>query len=136
MQKWSLFLIFSLLSFLSFAQVERKVLPTKQADSSSGYSDQSRVGKIEKKQLIRDLHLSKEQQTKMKEIHQSGKSAKEAIADNDKLTPAEKDEKIKALKKDQYQKTMNILNDEQKQKMKAMRGKGRPGKRQKTEADN
>ena len=136
MQKWSLFLIFSLLSFLSFAQVERKVLPTKQADSSSGYSDQSRVGKIEKKQLIRDLHLTKEQQTKMKEIHQSGKLAKEAIADNDKLTPAEKDEKIKALKKDQYQKTMNILNDEQKQKMKAMRGKGRPGKRQKTEADN
>ena len=136
MQKWSLFLICCLLSFLSFAQVERKVLPTKQADSSSGYSDQSRVGKIEKKQLIRDLHLTKEQQTKMKEIHQSGKLAKEAIADNDKLTPAEKDEKIKALKKDQYQKTMNILNDEQKQKMKAMRGKGRPGKRQKTEADN
>ena len=136
MQKWSLFLIFCLLSFLSFAQVERKVLPTKQADSSSGKSDQSLVGKMEKKQLIRDLHLSKEQQTKMKEIHQSGKSAKEAIADNDKLTPAEKDEKIKALQKEQYQKTMNILNDEQKQKMKAMRGKGLSGKRHTTEADN
>ena len=136
MQKWSLFLIFCLLSFLSFAQVERKVLPTKQADSSSGKSDQSLVGKMEKKQLIRDLHLSKEQQTKMKEIHQSGKSAKEAIAGNDKLTPAEKDEKIKALQKEQYQKTMNILNDEQKQKMKAMRGKGRSGKRHTTEADN
>lgn len=107
----------TLISLLSFAQVERKTVLKDQADSVSTASFKEQAGKNDRKQMIKDLHLTREQQAKMKEIHQSGRSKKEALLNDNKLTNDERQVKLRALQKEQFDSTMRILNDEQQQKM-------------------
>ncbi len=107
----------TLISLLSFAQVERKTVVKDQADSVSTASFKEQAGKNDRKQMIKDLHLTREQQAKMKEIHQSGRSKKEALLNDNKLTNDERQVKLRALQKEQFDSTMRILNDEQQQKM-------------------
>ena len=118
MKSGVLVLALTLISLLSFAQVERKTAVKDQADSVSTASFKEQAGKNDRKQMIKDLHLTREQQAKMKEIHQSGRSKKEALLNDNKLTNEDRQAKLRVLQKEQFDNTMRILNDEQKQKMK------------------
>lgn len=129
MKKGAIFSVFILLSFLSYAQIERKVTPAKQADSS--FNRQEQPGEMDRKDMMRELHLTKEQKGKMKELHQSGKSRREAIFNDDKLTKEEKQTQLRTLQKEQLQGTMNILNEEQRQELQRMRSEMRTGKQKK-----
>ena len=117
MKSGVLVLALTLISLLSFAQVERKTAVKDQADSVSTASFKEQAGKNDRKQMIKDLHLTREQQAKMKEIHQSGRSKKEALLNDNKLTNEDRQAKLRVLQKEQFDNTMRILNDEQKQKM-------------------
>ena len=117
MKSGVLVLALTLISLLSFAQVERKTAVKDQADSVSTASFKEQAGKNDRKQMIKDLHLTREQQAKMKEIHQSGRSKKEALLNDNKLTNEDRQAKLRVLQKEQFDNTMHILNDEQKQKM-------------------
>ena len=117
MKSGVLVLALTLISLLSFAQVERITAVKDQADSVSTASFKEQAGKNDRKQMIKDLHLTREQQAKMKEIHQSGRSKKEALLNDNKLTNEDRQAKLRVLQKEQFDNTMHILNDEQKQKM-------------------
>lgn len=117
MKSGVLVLALTLISLLSFAQVERKTAVKDQADSVSTASFKEQAGKNDRKQMIKDLHLTREQQAKMKEIHQSGRSKKEALLNDNKLTNEDRQAKLRVLQKEQFDNIMRILNDEQKQKM-------------------
>ena len=117
MKSGVLVLALTLISLLSFAQVKRKTAVKDQADSVSTASFKEQAGKNDRKQMIKDLHLTREQQAKMKEIHQSGRSKKEALLNDNKLTNEDRQAKLRVLQKEQFDNTMHILNDEQKQKM-------------------
>ncbi len=122
MKKTGIFLAFIFISFLSFAQVQRIVAP-KQVDSTGHQPaiNDGRNDKIGRKQMMRELELSKDQRSKLKEIRQSNKVKKDEISNDDKLTTEQKDAKLRELQREQAQSTMTILNDEQKAKIKTMR---------------
>jgi Spy/CpxP family protein refolding chaperone len=103
---------------LSFAQVQRKATVKTDTSATTQIKPDAVAGK---KQMMRELDLSKEQKAKLKEIRQSGKAQKEAIEGDDKLSATEKETKLKALRKEQAKNTMAVLNEEQKARMMQMR---------------
>jgi hypothetical protein len=128
MKKTGIFLAFTFISFLSIAQVQRVATPSKQADSVMRQPGDNiaRNGNVGRRQMMRELNLTREQRSKIKEVRQSNMAKKDAITNDDKLTPEQKDVQLRELKRAQAQSTMMILNDEQKTKLKTMReGMGR-----------
>lgn len=79
-------IIFALLlsSLFSIAQVQR--IPLKSADSAANKSAVNTMDKAGKKDLMKDLGLTKEQRSKLKEIRQSNKAKKESAENNDQLS--------------------------------------------------
>jgi len=136
MKKLTSLLVFIFISTLMFAQVQRKTVVTNKSDSASITQERKpqTTTRGEKKQMIRDLNLNKDQKSKLKEVRQSSRAKKEAIERDEKLSADEKQVKLKELQRDQAKSTMIILNDEQKEKMKKMR-KDKKGK-QVNEAEN
>ena len=130
MKKGALLLMLGCMGFLSYAQIERKVIPATKTDSILNKPVQPAAGEMDKREIMKDLNLTKEQRAKMKEIRQSGKAKREAISNDTKLTDAEKQTQLRALQKEQLQNTMNILNEEQKKKMRTMMTERRTGKQQ------
>ena len=118
-------LILSLLLFslVSFAQVERKPAPAKPADSVANSQKAGKMDKANRKDLLKDLDLSREQKGKLKEIRQAGKVKKEAIENNSQLSEDEKKKQLRELQKEQANSIQAILTDEQKEKFIAKRGK-------------
>lgn len=116
-----LFLILLFSTLISFAQVERKPSPAKPADSVSNSTAGNKTDKTSKKDLLKDLDLSKEQKIKLKDIRQAGKAKKEAIGNNSQLTEPEKKKQLRELQKEQAQQIQAILTGEQKEKFKAKR---------------
>jgi Spy/CpxP family protein refolding chaperone len=118
------------ISFLSVAQVQRIATPSKQPDSVMRQPGENAAlnENAGRKQMMRELNLTRDQRAKIKEIRQSNMAKKDAIANDDKLTQEQKDVQLRELKRAQAQSTMTILNDEQKAKIKNMReerrGKG------------
>lgn len=123
MKKTGIFLTLTFISILSFSQVQRVVTPSKQSDAGVTQPGDNNPEKMNRKKMMRELNLTKEQRSKLKEIRQSNMSKKDAISNDDKLTDEQKEVKLRELKRGQAQSTMTILNDEQKAKMKTMRGK-------------
>lgn len=114
-------ILFTLLfaSFFASAQIERKPAVVKTDSAASSTSSDKQMNKQGRKDRMKDLDLTKEQRSKMKEIRQSGKAAKDAIENNTNLSDAEKKKQMNALKKEQTQKIQAILTDEQREKFKA-----------------
>ena len=131
--KMLLLLIFTILTSFSFSQVQRKTRPL-------GLKDTVEVVKgsdeMDKKEMMRELNLTREQKIKMKEIRQSGKAKKETIDNDDTLTPEQKKEKLKELRKEQLQKVQAILTVEQREQMRAMRQSGNIKKESNNKAAN
>ena len=108
-----------LLSFLfSTAQIERKSVVVK-TDSTTGVSSANTNDKMNRKDRLKELELTREQKIKLKEIRQSNQAAKAAIENNTGLSEEEKKKQIRTLQKEQAQKVQAILTEEQKAKFKA-----------------
>ena len=116
-------IIFTLLftSFSASAQIERKPAVVKSDSAASTTPSDKRMNKQGRKDRLKDLDLTKEQRSKMKEIRQSGQAAKEATENNTNLSEAEKEKQMRALQKEQAQKMQSILTEEQREKFKADR---------------
>src|SRR5690348_11260610 len=124
--------ILSLLIFITYiapAQVQRVVTNSPKPDSAKGTMPATDNKRLERKKMMRDLDLTKEQRSKLKEIHDAGQAKKEAIEGDDKLSDTEKQNRLRELRKEQSQNTMKILNPEQQQKMKAARIQMRKGQK-------
>jgi len=124
MKKTAFFLTFSFISILSLAQVQRVVTPKpvdSTARSNGTMAEKNNPG--DRKQMLRELNLTKEQRGKLKEIRQANMAKKDEINNNDSLTQDQKDAKLRELKRSAAQSTMGILTDEQKAKAKAIRQK-------------
>ncbi len=119
-----LVLLFS--SIISLAQVER--VPAKQADSVINKSAVNTKDKPGKKDLVKELDLSREQKIKIKEIRQSGKAKKDAIENNDQLSASEKKTQLREQQKEQAKNIQAILTEEQKEKFKTKRQEARKEK--------
>ena len=112
-----IFLLF-LSSISASAQIERKPAAIK-TDSAQTTGNDNKVDKQSQKDRLKDLDLTKEQEGKVKEIRQAGKSAKEAIEKNTELSETDKKKQLRDLQKAQAQKVQAILTEEQKAKFKA-----------------
>jgi protein CpxP len=112
MKKLIVFVI-SLCFFASnaIAQVKREVNPSQTSQSN-------KMQKNKKKEMMKELNLTKEQRGKMKEFHRSMKQKKEDIKNDKTLTAAQKKAKLKELHKEKKQKMNAILTPEQREKMK------------------
>lgn len=112
----SLFALFITIS--ASAQIERKSVAIK-ADSSQTNARGNKVDKESRKERFKDLDLTREQKGKMKEIMQTGKSAKDVIQNNVQLSDQDKKKQLRELQKDQALKVQAILTPEQREKFKA-----------------
>lgn len=103
---------------ISVAQIERKPSPSKQEDSALSQPSNSMNNR---KDLLKDLDLTREQKIKLKEIRQANMAKKEAIENNSQLSEEEKKKQFRELQKEQAKNVQAILTDEQKEKFKAKR---------------
>lgn len=115
--------IFSLLLLCSViitanAQVQRK--KTAAADSAAATANKTADSKGGRKEMMKDLNLTKLQKHKLKEMRISGKTKMNEIQNDAKLSEADKKTKLKELHKQQMEGTLSVLNDEQKAKFKKM----------------
>ncbi len=120
MKIFSLILLMTANVLFANAQTQRKKNnpPTTAADSVTSVTGKPNQ---QKKQMLKELNLSKIQKSKLKAIRQMAKQQKEAIDNDETLSPAQRETKLKDLKREQAKNTMDILNEEQKAAMKKMR---------------
>ena len=114
-------LLFS--SLISFSQVERKSSSVIQPDSIDNKPLERAMDKPNRKDLLKELNLTREQKIKLKDIRQANMAKKEAIENNSQLSDPEKKTQLRGLQKEQAQNIQAILTDEQKEKFKATRQK-------------
>lgn len=135
MKKISILLTFIISISCSFAQVQRAKSATKQSSDSLSAVTGAKQGKVGKKQMMKDLNLSREQKSKLKELQLANKAKMDEIKNNDKLTPEEKEAKLKAVRQEQLKSTGAVLNDEQRAKMKQLMKEKQKNKKKNTDMD-
>lgn len=106
--------------FSATAQIERKPVTIKTDSTQTGFANNKADNKS-RKDRFRELDLTREQRSKLKEIGQANKAAKEAIQNNEALTDMEKKKQVHQLQKAQLEKIQAILTPEQFEKFKASR---------------
>ena len=82
---------------------------------------QKKDHKKAKKEMVKQLHLTKKQKKEMKAYKVVSKKKKEAIKNNSALTEQQKKEQLAQLKDDKHAKLEAVLTPEQKQKMKQVK---------------
>ena len=105
-------------NLISNAQIKREPAVTSKTDTIS-FSSANTNEKMNRKDRLKELELTREQKIKLKEIRQSNQAAKAAIENNTGLSEEEKKKQIRTLQKEQAQKVQAILTEEQKAKFKA-----------------
>ena len=105
-------------NLISNAQIKREPAVTSKTDTIS-FSSANTTEKMNRKDRLKELELTREQKIKLKEIRQSNQAAKAAIENNTGLSEEEKKKQIRTLQKEQAQKVQAILTEEQKAKFKA-----------------
>ena len=121
MKKLMIILALSAVTGSAMAQLQRAKKPKTTSDTTATGVATMKEDKQSRKQMMRELNLTKEQKGKFKEMQQNMKAKKEEIENDDKLSDTEKKEKLRELRKEQMKNTDSILNDEQREKMKQMR---------------
>lgn len=81
---------------------------------------QTKHNKKERKEMMKQLHLTKQQKQELKSFHKSTKQEREAVKNNTTLTKEQRQEKIQQLRRERHDKLESILTPEQKQKLKQM----------------
>ena len=103
---------------LSFAalttsgQIERKPALIK-TDSTQTTGNDRKVDKQSRKERFKELDLTREQKSKLKEIMQANKAAKEAVENNAQLSDTDKKKQINKLQNEQTQNIQSILTPQQ-----------------------
>lgn len=115
-----------LISVLAFAatasaQIERKPVEITKTDTVKSQAFDAPADKKKRRDLMKDLNLTREQSSKLKELRHANNTAKAAIENNTSLPEMEKKRKLRELKRDQAEKMMLILTPEQREKFKAGR---------------
>lgn len=82
---------------------------------------QQKHNKKERKEMIKQLHLTKQQKRQFKAFHRSTKHEREAIKNNTALSQEQKSERLMHLRKENQEKLKSILTPEQKEKWMEMR---------------
>lgn len=136
MKKLSLILLFISSIAISFAQIKRVKPPSgaKPQDSTAAVIN-TRPAADYKKEMMKELNLTKEQKGKLKEIKQAGKSKMDEVLNDSQLNADEKKAKLKSLRIEQFKNTMAVLNDEQKARMKQIRRQNKKGEMEDEAAD-
>ncbi len=98
----------------STAQVERAY-----ADSSKKEIRQKGAGKQEKREMMKELNLSREQMKQMRALKQETKAKMDDLKAQDKITMEEKKQKMKAIHEERKAKLKAILSTEQYAKLEA-----------------
>jgi Spy/CpxP family protein refolding chaperone len=120
MKKILLVVFASIVGFSVYAQVQRPKT-TKQTKDSTVIAQESAVADMpSRKEMFKQLNLTRQQKIKLKTLKQDGKTKKDAINNEATLTEADKQIKLKELKKQQLTATMSVLNEEQKTKLKQL----------------
>ena len=121
MKKYIAIVILCLTGLNITAQIQRNVVKQKSDSTVTEPTQPKQDGS--RKELLRELDLTKEQKIKMKEINQTMKLSKDAIENDTTLNENEKKEKLKVLRKEQVTKIQAILTEEQKIKFRQLRAK-------------
>lgn len=79
---------------------------------------------------LRDLDLSEDQKKQIQAIHQNEKQQLEAIRNDPSLTPAQKREKAKEIRRNSNKQISGLLTPEQRRKWKQIRRQRRRHRRQ------
>lgn len=127
MKRATSLIVFIFIISCSFAQVQRKSTTINKTDSTITGNEKKTVTRGDKKQMMKELDLTREQKIKLKEMRQLAQSKKEAIENDDKLSAPEKETKLKELRKEQAKNTLYVLSPEQKQKMLQLRKEKKSG---------
>jgi periplasmic protein CpxP/Spy len=96
------------------AQVERT-----SADSSKNTMRQKGAGQQDKREMMKELNLSRDQMKQMRTLKQETKAKMEEVKALDKITAEEKKIKMKAIQEERKTKLKAILSAEQFAKMEA-----------------
>jgi len=115
------------------AQVQRKVAVTRGADSAGNDTERKSKNSFEPKSnkgnIMKELNLSREQKVKLKELRQANKSKRDEILNNDGLSEAQKQVKLKETKTRAAFDLQAILTTDQQEKMKSKRKERRSSSR-------
>ena len=82
-----------------------------------------------RKAMMKELNLTEDQKTRLRELNAGNKEKKQAIQGNSQLTEEQKKEQLKEIRKTEKDNLKQVLTDEQKTKMKELRMKRRDMKR-------
>jgi Spy/CpxP family protein refolding chaperone len=107
-------LVACLFALSSTAQVERT-----SADSSKKSMRQKGAGAQDKREMMKELNLSRDQMKQMRTLKQETKAKMEEVKALDKITAEEKKTKMKAIQEERRIKLKAILSAEQFAKMEA-----------------
>ena len=113
----AIFLFF--ISNASLAQIQRT--PVKQPADTNTVSPETSKQENPRKEIFRELNLSKEQKQQLKAINQTTKAAKETIENDNTLTESEKKTKLLTLRKNNAFKINAMLTEEQKKKFRQLK---------------
>ena len=111
---------------ISFAQNQRHKHNNVAKDSSSAEAKPVQLDPASKKEMMKELNLSKLQKQRLKDIRMESSAKKDALRNDTQLKSNDRKEKLKALREEEEKKIMDELNFEQRAKMKQilMREKG------------
>lgn len=124
------FLAAAIMGQVAFAQVQELKSTGKSTDSTMGKGKhQHRMHKQEKRAMMKELNLTEDQKSKLKEMNAGNKEKKQAIVNNAQLTEEQKKEQLKSIRKVQADNMKAVLTDEQKAKMKEVKMKMKASKK-------
>jgi periplasmic protein CpxP/Spy len=97
----------AMFSFAATAQIDRA------STDSSKTEKRGHKGRGEKREMMKELNLSKEQMKAMKTVQQDTKAKMQALKAQDNITVKEMKEKVKAIQEERKAKLKTILTPEQ-----------------------
>ena len=107
-----------LASLISFALIILSARAQVQRETNPSQNTATVTQKKNKKAIIKELNLSREQRSQMKDFRQSAKQKKEEIDNDTSLTDAQKQDKLRHLRMEQKEKINTILTPVQREKLK------------------
>jgi Spy/CpxP family protein refolding chaperone len=118
MQKLVMIVLLVALALGGSAQIRRTVKPKPVADSTAAAPAES--PQMGRKALLQELNLSKEQKRKLRELMAKEKGRKQAIEADTLLTDQEKKQRLRAMRKQQFDGVEAILTPEQRTQWRQM----------------
>lgn len=113
-------LVFGFTGYRAMAQTERKAMRDS-GTAGTAFNSVKTLKKAEKRKMLRELNLTKEQSSRLREIKQENRAEQQTVINDTALSEDQKREKLKHIKKAGAANLQSVLNAEQKAKMNAIR---------------